>query len=108
MDKNGDFSRRVINALFRVATMDWSRIFAVLRGTIYLQPTVKVPSSCYQWFGNSVPLSGGHGRSRKLRVPLCNNCDSPTCHLAGQIRGGVMSKRAVLLSVYERAIFLPD
>ena len=58
-DRNGDFSRRVIDALFRLATMDWTRIFAVLRGNTYLQPTVKVPSSCYQWFGNSVLFSGG-------------------------------------------------
>ena len=36
-----DFSRRVIDELFRLATMDWTRIFAVLRGTTYLQPTVK-------------------------------------------------------------------
>ena len=38
-NKNGDFSRRVIDALFRLATMDWTRIFAVLRGTIYLPTT---------------------------------------------------------------------
>ena len=60
-NKNGDFSRRVVDALFRLATMDWTRIFAVLRGTTYLQPTVKAPSSYYQWFGNSVPFSGGGG-----------------------------------------------
>ena len=66
-DKNGDFSRRVIDALFRLATMDWTRIFAVLRGTNYLQPTVKAPSSCYQWFGNSVPFSGGRGPSSNSR-----------------------------------------
>ena len=30
MDKNGDFSRRVIDALFRLAKMDSTRIFAVL------------------------------------------------------------------------------
>ena len=64
-DQNGDFSRRVIDALFRVATMDWSRIFAVLHETIYLQPTVKVPSSCYQLFGHSAPFSGGRGRSSR-------------------------------------------
>ena len=38
--KNGDFLRQVIDALFRLATMDWTWIFAVLRGTTYLQPTV--------------------------------------------------------------------
>ena len=58
-DRNGDFSRRVVDALFRLATMEWTRIFAVLHGTTYLQPTVKVPSSCYQSFGNSVQFSGG-------------------------------------------------
>ena len=53
-DKNGDFSRQVIYTLFRLTTMDWTRIFDGLRETIYLQPTVKVPSFCYQWFGDSV------------------------------------------------------
>ena len=60
-DKIGDFSRQVIDTLFRLTTMDWTRIFAVLRETIYLQPTVKVPSFCYQWFGDSVQFSGGRG-----------------------------------------------
>ena len=66
--KNGDFSRRVIDALFCLATMDWTWIFAVLRGTTYLQPTVKAPSSCHQWFGNSGPFSGGRGPSSNSRM----------------------------------------
>ena len=49
-DQNGDFSRRVIDTLFRLATIDSTRIFAVLRVTTYLQPTVKAPPSCYQLF----------------------------------------------------------
>ena len=64
-DQNGDLSPRVIDSLFRLTTIDSTRIFTVLRKTIYLQPTVKVPSSCYQWFGNSVPSRGGHGRSSR-------------------------------------------
>ena len=62
-DQNGDFSQRVIDALFRLATMASARIFAVLRVTTYLQPTVKAPPSCYQLFGHSSPFSGGRGRS---------------------------------------------
>ena len=60
-DQNGDFLRQVIDALFCLATMDSTRIFAVLRVTPYLQPTVKAPPSCYQWFGHSSPFSGGRG-----------------------------------------------
>ena len=64
-DQNGDFSRRVIDALFRLATMDSTRIFAVLRVTTYLHPTVKAPPSCYQLFGHSSPFPGGRGRSSR-------------------------------------------
>ena len=42
-DKNGDFSRRGIDALFRLTTMDWSRIFAVMRGATYLQTSLAEP-----------------------------------------------------------------
>ena len=39
-DKNGDFSRRVIDVLFRLATLHWSRIFAFMRGATYSQSTI--------------------------------------------------------------------
>ena len=64
-DKNGDFSWRGIDVLFRLTTMVWSRIFAVMRRATYLHPTVKAPSFYSQWFGNSVPFSGGRGRSSR-------------------------------------------
>ena len=77
-DKNGDFSRRVIDTLFRLATLHWSRIFAFMRGATYLQPTVKAPSSYmyYQWFGNSVP--GGRGRSS---CSTWSRCESVYGHI---------------------------
>ena len=36
----------------------------------YLQPTVKASSSCYQWFGNRVPFSGGRGPSSNSPISL--------------------------------------
>ena len=83
-DKNGDFSRRVIDTLFRLATLHWSRIFAFMRGATYLQPTVKAPSSYmyYQWFGNSVPGGGGGGGGRgRSSCSTWSRCESVYGHI---------------------------
>ena len=68
-DKNGDFSQRVIDTLFRLTTMDCSRIFAVLRETIYLQPTgTNGLATVCRSLGDVVSRTVRHGR-----IPTCHN-----------------------------------
>ena len=74
-DQNGNFSQRIIDALFRLATMDWIQISTVMHRTTYLQPNRESATFLLPmvWQQQTVPWGGVVDQAMR-------HCCAPTWH----------------------------